>query len=466
MVVCLVVVVVVGVALFDRMVPPSSAASTSVSSDLLATEIAAPGAQSSAWYCAGGTSVSGGAPATVLVTNSADSTANGTLTAVSSTGASATQKISVLGHTSTPFLPSEMVPGGWVAVTVEMSSGSVAATESVSGTRGFSEAPCASETSGTWYFSHGSTLGTEQLELSLYNPTATDASVDVSLATSASGVIEPPPYQEVQVPAGTLVVESLQNYAQQDPSTATAVTTLTGSVVATELEMTDQPSTELTLVLGAPSPSTSWTLPSSTVPVGGKVVFHVFNPGNRVADVDVSVKLPQQTAAVHSLFVAPDSSSEVLASQPGFAPPGVPFTTVFTSTNGEGVVVDRQVVAAASASAPQRGTVPAVASGADRWLVPQIVNPVGGPGTVTIEDVSDHPVRVSVQISGSGILQGIPALSMRTLAPGDVLEVGPSPPPPTNVSLVISASGPVTVEADASNVGTPGVVVVPALPVR
>jgi len=459
-----VVVVVAGVALIDRTVAVSPPPTSQAQLDSGVTQVAAAGVESSAWYCTGGSGASGGAPAKVLLSNVGASAVSGTLTAFSSSGVSGKFPVYVPAHASSTLVPAGLVPGAWVAATIELDGGSVGATEEVSGPQGWSEAPCASSTSSSWYFSHGSTLGNDDLELSLFNPTATSSSVDVDLVTTVSGALQPPAYQEIQVPARSVVNESLADHAQQDPATATEVFALSGSVVATELEMTGQaPASGLSLMLGTPSPAASWSVPISTLPAQGRIAFHVFNPSGELANVDVVVKTSEQTSSPLIVPVKPDSATTIFANSIPFVSPGVPFTASFQSRNGVGVVVDRQVVAAPESQVPQRGTVPAVSSSSDQWLVPHLIGPGTGPGKLAIQNVSGRPIRVTVYASGSSGLVEVANLSARTLEPGTVLVDGPTPPPPS-ADLVVEASGPVNVELDTNKVGAAGVVVAPALP--
>ena len=57
------------------------------------------------------------------------------------------------------------------------------ASQVVPGANGWSTAPCASRIASQWAFAGGSTTTGNTLTLSLYNPTATEAVVNVSFLT-------------------------------------------------------------------------------------------------------------------------------------------------------------------------------------------------------------------------------------------------------------------------------------------
>ena len=123
-----------------------------------------------------------------------------------------------------------------VAVAVVLDGGGVAVSQSVQSPLGWSMAPCAPSTATDWYFAHGATSQGGGLVLSLFNPAATDAVVNVSLVSSTAGYLAPAAYQGVDIAPGSLVTENIGDHAPDDDAIATEVSTLSGAVVATELE--------------------------------------------------------------------------------------------------------------------------------------------------------------------------------------------------------------------------------------
>ena len=144
------------------------------------------------------------------------------------------------------------------------------------------------------------------MTLSLFNPGATGAVVDVSLVSPTAGFVSPPAYQGIDVPGGSLVTENIGDHASDDPDVATEVTTLSGMVVADELQSTGQvASGGVTVVLGTPVPAPTWVFAQNTDVIGGTVTFHVLNPSSRVALVSVQIGLPQGAGAEPLLLRVP-----------------------------------------------------------------------------------------------------------------------------------------------------------------
>ena len=147
-------------------------------------------------------------------------------------------------------------------------------------------------------------------------------------------------------------------------------------------------------------------------------------------------------------------------------PAATTFSATFTSGPGSGIVVDRQVVAPPGSPAPQQGTTMGVPGGADRWLLPAPVAPLVGLASLAVVNLSGavrsgcgprcSPGADSSRCPESAhtrFVRGYRSFSRR--AAGSVLGTVP---------VEIVASGPVAVEADALPAGSPGVSVLPALP--
>jgi len=447
-----------GGALADHLVGRGGVASAPVAS-LAADAVPPPEASSSAWFCTGGTSASGGATATVTMTNTTDRPVRGRLVAYPG-GVPLQVTVPARGELSVE--PAGMVRADRVAAAVLLQGGGVAVTQTVSGPLGWSVAPCASSASPRWYFAHGSTAAGSSLELSLFNPTATDAVVDVSLFTSTEGTVAPPAYQGLDVPPGSLATLHLADHVQNDPAVAASVTALTGALVASELQQVGQPPhAGLALSLGAPSTAVRWSFAQSTDVTGGVVAYHVFNPTAVPAAVTMAIGLQQASAEPLPVAVPAGAAVTIVAEQQTRIPMDTPYAVTFRSAAGVGIVVDRQVEAPAGAPAPAVGHTPAVPDGARAWLVPSTPS-AGSPWSLAIADLAGSPVRVTVRTLSGDPVAGF---TRRTVAPEEPLFVpAPVPAPWGTLPLVVRADGPVAVEFDAVPAGAPGVVVVPSLP--
>lgn len=462
------IAILAGVAVANGIVTTSSPSNASrpvafAGSSATAAVVASPDSESSAWFCTGASGLQGSAVGTLVLTNPTNRAVGATITATPAGASAKSITTTVPAADQIEIVPGQITPGPWVAATVLFDGGGVGVSEVVAGSPGSSMAPCASMTASNWYFAHGSTASSATLTLSLYNPSTTDSVVDVTLVSASEGVIQPPAYQGISVPAGSLVVENVGDHLTSDPSVATEVSTSAGTIVAAELETTPGPSggSGSSLLLGVPSASPQWDFPQNSDPAGGQLVFHVFNPSDHEVTVTVRIGLPQGEEEPLSLTVPASDVTDLVAEQQTRIPGAGPYSLEFSTSDGSGIVVDREVSGASGAPAPQVGQVHGVPQGASRSLLPAVVAPATGAASLAISNLASAPVAVSVDIAATRA--PVAGLDRRLLEPGKTLTVTPQPGSPIGAyPLVVMASGPVAVELDAS-AGTPGSVVVPAL---
>jgi hypothetical protein len=449
-----------GIAVVDRVVGRSPESLASAPAPALATQRVAPaGVESAAWYCAGGTAPGGEADPTVLLANTGARSVSGTVTSASAGSAPSSAPVTVPARGSTEV---HLTGAADVAASVVLDGGGVGAWLRVTGPAGWSVAPCASAPAGQWYFPHGSTRTGDAMALALYNPSATDAVVDITLLTSTGGVVAPAAYQGIDVAPGSVVVENVGDHVQNDPSIAAEAVAVSGTFVAFERQTTAQPGAGgLSLVQGAPGSATTWAFAQSTDRSGGSVTYTVLNPSAQSARVSVSIGLQHGSAAPLTLSVAPQSTVRLSAGDQTRIPVDTPYSLTFAS--GVGIVVGREVDAPAGGSAPLVGINRAVSPGATRWLVPKVPAPGTGAWYLAVANVAGRPVTLTVRsLSGSG-WSTVPGVAGR-VAPGQPVMIGPNPGSPIGTTVLeVTASGPVAVQLDAAPAGAPGVVVIPAL---
>jgi hypothetical protein len=197
----------------------------------------------------------------------------------------------------------------------------------------------------------------------------------------------------------------------------------------------------------------------------GRTTFHIFNPSSVPAQVTVKIALQQGAAEPLVIRVPPGAVDSLDAQAVTRIPSGVPFAVTFVSHGGVGIVVDRHVSSSPGAPAPQQGDVMGVPGGADRWLVPTEDSSATAVSALAVVDLDPAPVTVSFStFSGGGLvpLAGSPRVRVRSgspliLTPAAGSLIGSEP-------LELVSSAPVALEVDALPAGTPGVVVIPALP--
>jgi hypothetical protein len=468
-IVAVVVAVVVGAALIDQAVgpPPSPAAPSALS----ASTIPGTAAVASSWYCAGGTAGSGGqANTTIYVTNTGAATVPGTVSTTVNTGKASVathQTVSVPARSTIAVNPGIFAPAGYGASTLTFAGGGIGVSQVAAGPDGWTTAPCASATSAHWYFASGATTPGNQLVLTLYNPTSTEAVANVSFDTDA-GVLTPQLYQGLSVPAGQTVIENVGDYVQGRPRIATVVSAQSGQIVANQLQLvTTTGKTGLALTLGAPRVAPHWYFSQTTNPTatGSSVSFLLSNPGPTAEKAVIAVGLTQGGVAPVTLAVPSKSVVRFIATTTNRIPHQVPYSVAVTSTGGSGLVVAREVVAPDGAPQPGFGSMLGTAQAMNHWLVP-------APGAGSAPGAPDAAVG-SLAVSNPGSVSATVTVAPLggTAAQSKVLQFKPhsllvlaQAPVGGLATLDVRSSVPVAVEADSVPTGAAGVVSSTGLP--
>lgn len=451
------VVVVTVVAVIDAARPAPTPVAAAPSGG--AVQLSAAGSYSSSAFCAGGTGTSAGT--TIYLTNTTSRSVSGAMTTVGTAGSSGAaptthRSVSVPPLGSAAVNPADGLPSGSNASTFTFAGGGVAVTQVVAGPGGWSTSPCASQTSPQWAFAGGSTAGGNALTLALFNPAAADAVVNVSFLTE-NGVIDPEAYQGLTVGPGQLVTENVGDFVQNANHIATVVVAQSGALVSTEFQQVSPGGTGgVSLRLGAPALSTTWSFAQTTTMPGSTVTFSLANPGTVAASVTLWFGLSQGSVEPQHVAVAAGSVGAVTASGVPGLPHQVPYAVNVTSS--QPIVVGRSVLASGGSPPPVWGSSSGTATAADSWVVPGPGVP-GAPGTagatvqsLAVSNPGTAPVRVVVTRLGGG---GAPL--SRSVAPGGLTVLGADQVGGLATYLV-SASGPVDVEEDAAPSGAPGVV--------
>jgi hypothetical protein len=468
LVVVVAVIAGVAVAVATRGSAPASAGSSGGPSAL----VSAPDSESSAWYCTGMTTATGGAPGALVLTNTTSAPVNASIAAVSNAGALEHVTVSVPGDSAvSPSVPS-LSSGSWQADTVTVAGGGVAVSQSVHGPAGWGVAPCQSSTAANWYFAGGTTADSDSLFVSLLNPTSSPVVVDLSFITP-TGSVHPINYQGVVLPPGQVVVENVASEVQNTPTVSTVVTARTGRVVASELQVFSGSSSGLSVVPGVAQPTLHWAIPQSAEKAGGSSEIDVFNPGSSPVAVRVHLRLASGPLAPLSADVEPGSTWVVATGKQTRIPAGAPYSVIVDASGGAGVVVNRTVQAPGSAASPQAGLAPGVAgfsmtSPTGEWVVAPpgtAAKPAVGGATrnsLALSNTSGAPVTYRVFAVTTSRQR---LLASGTLAPGlfslvpaaDLTAAGFDP-------IVVRADGSLGVSEDLTPSGALGVVTMPGIP--
>lgn len=379
----------------------------------------------------------------------------GTVSVLGEGGSSASVTVSVPAHGHAQLDETHLVTGPDVAATVVLDGGGVAVEQLVRIGKSDTVAPCASNSSASWYFASGSTLGSNRLLIALYNPLPTSAVADLSFATNA-GPASPSDDQNVVVPSMSQVVLDVGTHVQQRSLVATTVSVPDGRLVSYEAEIENVSGhNDLTVALGASAAGSVWNLPSGLVARGAEEQIDIYNPASRTADVRMGFDLSFGSAVPLSLSVAPGSVTSVTAAQQQRIPRASLFGVQVTSTNGVGMVVERSFLDIPPQS--QAGLTDAVGGvAAETWVV-AAGSFAGSPKErVVVQNPGTSVVRVSVTALSGGAAERAPILSNQLIAPGRPVTLRLSAAQ-VAFPLVISSAAPVVVEQDLVGPGGQGV---------
>jgi len=357
-------------------------------------------------------------------------------------------------------------PAGYAAVSVDSDGDGIGVAELIKGASGTGgsvvpSSPCTLGAAPAGYVPTGSTAGSSDVRLSLYDPDATPAVVDVSVS-NGTGLSSPPAFQGVVVPAEGLVVLDLRRWVFQLGSMAVTASAVSGDVVVGALETTSTtmaiPSGSTTshkavrvhftgssLLVGPDRGLPQWDFTALQSRIGVSSMFSVYDPGRR--PVLVSVAPPGRAGLVAALTENVPAGGIV-----DFATPIVPGTrlgaksVVVLAGRGATVIVARLTTRQRSPVLEELNSTSGTAGASEQWLLPgatvsakiddvvTLVDPGGKSASVILRELTYGPV--AARLAQVSVLAG-------TQAKVDLRRVVGHP---ATFALEISASAPVLVE--------------------
>lgn len=469
-----VLVLVVGVAIAAR----STTSTPSIGPPLAPGAIvSATSAESSAWYCTGqSTAATQVAVGSVDLTNTSSRPVDGSITSTSDSGATVATPVSVPAR-SQVVVATPATAGSWVSQAVIMTGGGVAVTQLVHGPSGWAQAPCQSSTARQWYFPSGTTAGSDDIDMALFNPSSTPDVVDLAFVTP-SAVVHPISFQGIVLQPGQTQVEDVGTYVQNQPSVATTVTTRTGRVVASEIQVFAGSVSGLAIVPGAPRPQQQWSIPQSEEVASGTSSIDIFNPGPGAESVTVRTRLASGPLPAFHARLAPDASWNLATSDQTRIPKSDGsgagnYTTVVDATGGAGVVVGRSVAGPSGAPAPQAGQSNAIdaltaTSPSRLWVVPAPgtgAAPVQAGAAPTALALSNPTGATETYVVSVMTPTGTRAITRGRLPPSTFIALSGAPLAGAGLNpLLVRASGSVAISENVGPTGAYGVVTMPGIP--
>lgn len=464
--------VLVAAGLADRPAGTSAAAPAAVAMPIAAP----PAALSSSWFCAGAI----GQPAhqadgRLVVANAGSRALKGTVTVIPSAGPPTTQAIAVGADNRVTVVETAGGSAPYIAAVVALDGGQAAVQQVVAGPDGAtSSTPCATTGSNSWYFPAGTTQEAATLQVSLLNPYPDDAIADLSFTTE-QGQENPQDFQGIVIPANHVVGLDLGSHLRRRAAVATTVKLRVGRVAAFATQVVHTQSQAaaaaappgtvpwtpgLSVVLGSPSPGTTWWWPDGAAGDGFNEQYVIYNPGAAEARVTVSVDLDQGSSDPFQLTVDPHSVVAVVSNSESRIPKGVGHAVTLRSTNGVGVIAERMVQAVAPAPQTGLAQVPGSRLLGRHWLLPGTGIADGVTQSVVIYNPGTAPVSVAVKHLSDGQLLGLSGSEEIRIAPNHRFVVAAdaqNPNPALSDAVVIESSGPVAALRSSSPVKGPGI---------
>lgn len=447
-----------------------------------------PGAAATTFFCAAGTGAPGGAADhTVVVVNPADAPVTAVVTVHGGSDAAApagrpdagsprVRRVRVPPSGRAALRLGDVVAAPYVAAVVEV-DGSATVEHEVAGPHGRSAGPCATRAAEEWHLAWGATTRGARQVLVVFNPFPSPASVDAVFRVESGGR-EPDAFQGVPVPPGGVVALDVGTAVRREADVTATVRTRRGRVVVERLQWfdgSDGPA-GLAVALGTPEPATAWAFAAGAVRPAGAPTIVVHNPGERRAEVEVTVHpdagpdaspdpgaSPPVAPRPFGLSIAPGQRHLLRLGDESRVPHGVELAATVVARNGVPVVVER-VLRTAGETADDPGGL-TVASGAplasDTWWFAALPEPATVAVAVHNPDPAT-PVRVRIRALDPGgsigsVVSEVPAGGRRTV------EVGPDVRAP-GAAIVLAADGPVIGERVLST-GSTVHVLAPGVPV-
>ena len=271
-------------------------------------------AESTALYCTG---LSSASPGRVSFFNTANAARRLSVSVVSDLGTSWSGTIELAAHAGQVVQPKVLdapathrSKSGHVtsvavnyAVAVQISGGGVVGDE----IQGNTSVPCVSEGVTRWFAAGFNTLVGSDAYLSLYNPTDTEAVLNVSVV-SATGFSAPENLQGVSVPAHAQEEIDLGRNVVNMTNVAVGVKVLRGSLAIVGEE--DSAGT-LSFNEGVQAPSTHAWFPAVTTANAATAEIRLSNPNNKIAHVTLDVSLGHYTITPQTTTLGPFTTGEI-----------------------------------------------------------------------------------------------------------------------------------------------------------
>lgn len=260
-------------------------------------------AESTALYCTGLSSVRRGVSGRVTYLNTTASPRDMSIVVVSDQGKKWQKKVTIQAHSSLSVQPASVLSGNSYGVAAQVSGGGVVAEEITSSNT--AAAPCISTGVTNWYAAGFDTTVGSSADVSIYNPTATPAVVNVSTYSNV-GFVAPARFQGVSIAAHAQMEVNLGNQIVSTRNVGVHVKVVRGAIDIVGVQLIGSVAS---LNSGVDSATTTAVYPDVTTANKTTVQVRVVNPGPQTANVKVAIALNKYKIAPATLSIRPFTSA-------------------------------------------------------------------------------------------------------------------------------------------------------------
>jgi hypothetical protein len=282
------------------------------------------GAESTGLYCTG--LGAGATSGRVTFTNLTGSPRVLAVEVVSNTGVRAARNVALAAHASTSVSPLAWAAGTLFGVSAIVTGGGVVGAEVAANNSAV--APCSAGGVTNWYAAGFDTVVGSSAVISLFNPSATPAVVNVTTVTS-SGFAAPAPFQGLAVGPHAEVAVNLASQIVDTSNVGVHVNVLRGAVAIVGVQTS---ANTASFNVGQGSLSTSAAFPLVTTSANTRAQVRVANPNDVAASVTVAVALGSYQIAPESVEI-PAYASGVVIITPNSAIPAAGFASLTLSSS-------------------------------------------------------------------------------------------------------------------------------------
>lgn len=282
--------------------------------------------ESSALFCTGLSSSAGGFAGHVTYLNTSASTRTVVVKVVADTGHSATTTLTLKPYASQTVNPAQLTTGNSYGVAAEIDGSGVVAEEVAASST--AEVPCQPSGVTRWYAAGFDTLVGSNAYVSLYNPTATPAVLNL-VTYSPHGFNAPAPFQGLSVGAHAQVEVKLGSEIVDATNIGVGVKVLRGSIVAVGVQSSGAVAS---LNQGSTTTATTMWFPSVTTVANALAELRIANPGPVAATITATIAMPPYKVSPQSVTIPPYASGTLTITPNSAIPPAGYASVTLRST--------------------------------------------------------------------------------------------------------------------------------------